>query len=109
MATNLTLVRSHSEFGSIQGVFGKKNKPIDYSWGSHELWINGRCNPEDHPFEEIANSLFEACNAIILRDHPEAVTEHGEVNEVPFTAKVGPHRTITSLKVGDPDLDEEHS
>lgn len=106
MATKLTITRRHSESGDIQGVFGKKSKPIDYSWNSHELWINGRCNPEDHPFESVAESLFEACNEQIRREHPEAIEKHGDVNEVPFEAKVGPGRIIESLKIVEEEEDE---
>lgn len=95
MPTNLKIRRNHSESGSITGTFGKRT--VDYSWNSHELWINGRCNPEDHPFETIAHELFDACEEQIKQDFP--LREDQDIHEVPFEATIGTGRVVENLQV----------
>ena len=81
----LTIIRNHSESGSITGTVETKRGPrdVDFSWGSHDLWINGRRNPEDHPLEKKANAIFEEANEQI-RAHWRFT---GQIENVPFTAK----------------------
>jgi len=82
MKNRVDISRRHSESGRIAGKINGRR--IEYSWNSHELWINGRCNPEDHPLEEVAQELFET-----LEEHIKtiaAINADTDIHEIPFEA-----------------------
>ena len=92
--TNLKIVRHHCESGSVIGEYLGKN--LDYSWNSHELWINGKLNPEDHPAEEIAQRIFEECEEHILANC--VLEPDSDLHDVGFTAEYD-NTGITNLKL----------
>lgn len=86
---NVTVTRSHSESGSIVGTAGKSNKKFDLSWNSHELWINGRMNPEDHPLEGHAEHIFDVCETRLVK--MGVAVEKGET---PFVAHIKNNKIV---------------
>lgn len=94
----LTITRHNSESGSIQGTIKTKNGPrqIDYSWNSHELWINGRLNPEDHPFEQKAMDIFEEADSIIAANWTKTCEDKADI---PFTAKYTKSQNVHDLQI----------
>jgi hypothetical protein len=63
MSIDLNVVRKNSESGEIKGKY--KKKLVDYSWDSHDLWINGLRNPDDHPFERVADEILSSIDRIL--------------------------------------------
>lgn len=94
----LTITRRNSESGSIEGTIKTKNglRPIEYSWDSHTLWINGRSNPEDHPFEQKAMEIFEEADDLIAANWHVLCEEKADV---PFTAKYSKAKGVHDLKL----------
>lgn len=98
MATKLKIDRRHCESGSVEGTWGKSSIPVDYSWNSHELWINGRCNPEEHPLEEKVREIFEECHEEIRRKYPTLRSDK-DIWDVPFTADFDRKNGVSNLVI----------
>lgn len=102
--TNLLVVRYHNELGSVQGVFGKKEKPFDYSWGSHNwYWKDEQMGDEgklEERIQEIVETIFGLC---AKKMKEQGVEDDGEIA---FVARVK-GRKVTKLVFLGEDFTEE--
>ncbi len=102
--TNLLVVRHHCELGSVQGVFGKKEKPFDYSWGSHNwYWKDEHMGDEgklEERIQEIVETVFDLC---AKKMKEQGVEDDGEIA---FVARVK-GKKVTKLVVLGEDFTEE--